>query len=295
MFAVDVQAVSAEMLETHQRLKSAGTPGSALARVGQLVGRMGRRLARPPRLLLLGEFNSGKTTLANALLGARVLPTSLLSNTSVPILAKFGEQASLYARASDGSRQPVVWDGLGEFDFAHTQMLQVELPIEQLRRFEVIDTPGLETGAAVLDGRSRRATSAAHIAVWCTPATQAWKASELKMWLSLPARMRAGAILAVTYKDALADPLAQSRIEARLKAEAGPHFSRIVFLSARKAYRARINEAQVADAAKWQASGGEALQAAIDAALTVEAAHRVKMAQRVLRNAMQQAGIAGRG
>lgn len=291
MLASDVQLVSAEMIAIHQRLLRSATTAPALSNVGRWVGRIGSRLARPPRLAILGEFNSGKTTLANALLGARVLPTSLLNNTRVPVIAQFAEDVSLSAICFDGDRIPVSLEALKSFDFARTRSLAVNLPLERLKSIQVIDTPGLATGSAFLDARCRQAALGAHFAIWCTPATQAWKATEQKTWLSLPERFRKNAILAVTYKDVMADPDQLARLLARLQAEAMPYFSKIVTISARQAYRSRINPEASLDEAAWKDSGGASLQAAIDTAIAVETAHRVRVAQKLLQSSLEKAGI----
>ena len=43
-------------------------------------------------LVVLGEFNHGKTTFVNALLGAQVLPTGITPTTALIHEVKFGEQ-----------------------------------------------------------------------------------------------------------------------------------------------------------------------------------------------------------
>lgn len=290
MIATDVQLVSAEMLATHDRLQRTGAIAGQLSSVGRLVGRMGQRLARPPRLVLLGEFNSGKTTLANLLLDNRVLPTSFLNNTRIPVLARYARQTELLAITEDGDRQPIGWEALPAFDLRRTRMLQVNLPLDKLKTFEVIDTPGLSTGQVALDEKSRQAAQAANIAVWCTPATQAWKASERSTWLSLPHRLRESAILAVTLIDNMATASDRARLRDRMMAEAMPYFSRIVMISARDALRARLNTND--DGTGWAEAGGSDLQAAIATALARQTAHRVSMAQRILQKSISKAGIA---
>jgi GTP-binding protein EngB required for normal cell division len=52
---------------------------------------------------VIGEFNRGKTTLINALLGAEVLPTGVLPVTAVPALVRFGKLPRATLRRVDGS------------------------------------------------------------------------------------------------------------------------------------------------------------------------------------------------
>ncbi len=60
---------------------------------------------------------------------------------------------------------------------------------------------------------------------------QAWKASELRAWLALPRAVRQRGVLAVTFMDALRSSGDAGRLLARLHADAGPHFRRIVTFS----------------------------------------------------------------
>jgi hypothetical protein len=61
---------------------------------------------------------------------------------------------------------------------------------------------------------------------------QAWKASEHQAWLALPRAVRRRGILAVTFMDALRSQSDEGRLMARLQAEAGALFRKIVTISA---------------------------------------------------------------
>ena len=55
------------------------------------------RKASPVRVAVIGEFNSGKTTLLNALLGAAVLPASFITHTAYPTVIRFAPRPTLLA------------------------------------------------------------------------------------------------------------------------------------------------------------------------------------------------------
>jgi hypothetical protein len=181
------------------------------------------------RIVVVGEFNSGKTTLVNALLGAPVLTPSVVIPTMHPTVVSFAGRPSLTAETADRRRTPVASGRLG--DEATVQLvrrLHVGVPLACLKRFSVVDTPGLGLADGESDRRSLQACRYADTVIWCTPAMQAWKASEERAWLALSERVRMRGILAVTFTDEIASPSDVGRLMERLRAEAGPYFRKIV-------------------------------------------------------------------
>ena len=140
---------------------------------------------RPPCVVLLGERNSGKSTAANALIGAGLLPTNIVVSTRYPTLIRYAPRPSLHAVLKDGRRVAIA----DEADLVSLApaLLEVGLPVPRLKRFEVLDTPAgfAPDRLAALPG-----LSAQLVTVWCTLATQAWKANEQASWLALDARLR---------------------------------------------------------------------------------------------------------
>jgi hypothetical protein len=183
---------------------------------------------RRTRIVVVGEFNSGKTTLVNALLGTPVLTPSVIAPTVHPTIVAFAGKPSLSAETSDRRRTPVASGRLDdETTVQGVRRLHVGVPLACLRRFSVVDTPGLGLADGESDRRSLQACRYADTVIWCTPAMQAWKASEERAWLALPERVRMRGILAVTFTDEIASPSDVSRLMERLRAEAGPYFRKV--------------------------------------------------------------------
>jgi predicted GTPase len=182
----------------------------------------------PVRVAVIGEFNSGKTTLVNALLGAAVLPASFITHTAYPTVLRFAPRPTLAAEVAGRRRVAFAWEDLDAAPSFHIHRLHVGMPLDRLKTLRAIDTPGLGLGDPVLEERTLKACRSADLVVWCTPAMQAWKASEQHVWLSLPSFVRRRGILVVTFMDALNSPSDAARLMARLHADAGDLFGKIV-------------------------------------------------------------------
>jgi GTPase Era involved in 16S rRNA processing len=186
---------------------------------------------RPRRIVVIGEFNSGKTTLVNALIGTAVLPTSFTRHTAYRTVVGFAARPALRAELVDRRRVAVPWSAIDETPAPHIARLHVGMPLDRLKALRAVDTPGFGLGDEADEVRTMRACRGADTVIWCTPAMQAWKASELRTWLALPRATRRRGILAVTFMDALPSPGDAGRLLMRLTADAGPHFRRIVTFS----------------------------------------------------------------
>lgn len=180
------------------------------------------------RVVVVGEFNSGKTALVNALVGAPVLTPSCVAHTTHPTVVAYAAKSSLAAEGANRRRTPVAWDRLDDAVPGDIRRLHVGAPLGCLRQFSVVDTPGLGFADSESDRRSLQACRGADVVIWCTPAMQAWKASEEKAWRALPKRVRARGVLAVTFGDEIASQSDLDRLLERLRAEAGPYFRMVV-------------------------------------------------------------------
>jgi GTPase Era involved in 16S rRNA processing len=186
------------------------------------------RCGAPWRVVVIGEFNAGKTTLINALLGEALLPTSVVANTRLVTVVSFAASARMSLEHFDRTRATIDRAMLARPAAQVARRLHIALPHAALKTLCLIDTPGLAAGDATIEHHIHRALSRADVVVWCTPAMQAWKATEQTIWLGLPERIRSKGILAITFADAIGSSGDAARLIARLNAEAGPYFAGIV-------------------------------------------------------------------
>src|SRR5262249_37019411 len=71
------------------------------------------RRAMPFKAMVIGEFNSGKTSLINSLLGEPHLPTSVVANTTVVTVIGYAARPRLAIEGFDRTRVAVDWDLIG--------------------------------------------------------------------------------------------------------------------------------------------------------------------------------------
>lgn len=100
---------------------------------------------------VIGEFKRGKSSLINALLGDRVLPTGVTPVTAAPTLVRFGEVPRAAVRRLDGTETPIPPSDLSDYitergnprNRRGVREVVVELPSPLLRPGLVLaDTPG---------------------------------------------------------------------------------------------------------------------------------------------------------
>jgi GTPase SAR1 family protein len=97
------------------------------------------------RVLVLGEFKRGKSTLINALLGEEVLPAYALPTTSTFVEIKWGEQKRVvvHSRIPPSPRNPGHTSGEVQDQFPTSVISQaIEIPIDRLEQYLVVQDTG---------------------------------------------------------------------------------------------------------------------------------------------------------
>ena len=144
-------------------------------------------------VVVLGEFNHGKSTFINALLGAPVMPTGITPTTAVLAHVMYGPRATATLVGDDGARKPIAGTALAEWltvdgqanqgkgdgkgaTFHHVELTQPAALLEN--QLTIVDTPGVndinEQRAEITYGYLPRADAA----VFLLDATQILTASE---------------------------------------------------------------------------------------------------------------------
>jgi hypothetical protein len=262
--------------------KVRATPHCAI--IERAFTKIERSLTRTLRIGVLGEENSGKSLLINYLLKHQILPSGGFAGDSTAILVRHAPEPSVHAIRPDGIRNrltskafgrlvkpenrvttstpSVIYDSLqGRASPAGTgpdpanlvfaaprkadapsRLIEVGLPLEVLRQVEMVEVrafPEMQTVCAV-----SRAFRQVDLTIWCTLATQAWKETEVLAWKRVPVVYRRGALMLVTYKDAIRHEKDEAKITARLRHATASLFGDVALISLRDAVQSLI----VADA-----------------------------------------------
>ncbi len=125
------------------------------------------RLRGPLRLAVAGRVKAGKSTLLNALLGERLAPTDAGERTRFVTWYEHGPGYQVFAEREDGELLPLRFERnddelvINESELPDTGILRliVRWPTARLRRFTLIDTPGLGSASP-----ARRAAAAGLLA-----------------------------------------------------------------------------------------------------------------------------------
>ncbi|MEE4187613.1 MAG: dynamin family protein [Roseobacter sp.] len=189
-----------------------------------------------PRLVLMGEFSAGKSTLTNIILDSQPLPMRVTATRLPPVEIRYGPPAA-HAIGFDGVPTPLALDSLETVLLDDTAKIEVFMEAEVLQLCDLLDMPGIsdpnmprETWENVIEERD-------HV-IWCTHATQAWRQSEAAIWNILRAHASAHNILLITQFDKLQNNRDRMRVRKRVESETRGQFEAIFPVSLLQALEA---------------------------------------------------------
>jgi small GTP-binding protein len=140
---------------------------------------------RPVRVAIVGEFNAGKSTFINALIGQEVAPMGVLPTTATLHHLRYAPDPIARILFDPGHEPPerLVPLGdlratLGTIDPAAVRRVELLAPIASLTRVEIIDTPGFNAPDARHSRAARGAFEEADVVLWLLDAAQPLKQSE---------------------------------------------------------------------------------------------------------------------
>lgn len=150
----------------------------------------------PLKILITGEFKTGKSTLINTLLGKQILKSDVLPTTAVATYICYGEQEQLVVVLRDGTRWIYPLEQLKELTaegnetFAeirkNTEKVYLHLPLDFLRCVTLIDSPGINVDIGHHVEATKQTIEDVDMVFWVMSIAQAAKKGEIEEIRRLP-------------------------------------------------------------------------------------------------------------
>ncbi len=215
----------------------------------------GEQLALPFLLVVVGEFNSGKSAFVNALLGARILEEGVTPTTSRVGVLQHGETVARRTRP----------DGIEE----------TTAPAEILKAVAIVDTPGTNAVLREHEALTRDFLPRADLVLFVTSADRPYTESE-RAFLEAIREWGKKVVLVLNKRDLLESPGDVAKVVAFVQEQAEKTLGtrpEVFALSARDALRAT----ERADGAARERSGLPAFEAKVTATLDEAERFRLKL------------------
>jgi len=143
--------------------------------------------SRPVRVAIVGEFNAGKSTFINAVMGADVAPTGVLPTTATLHHLRYAPDPFARIQFYEGDvKERIVPSSelraaLAASDTGNVKRVEILMPIASLTRVEILDTPGFNAPDQRHTDAARSAFEEADAAIWLLDAGQPLKQSERRI------------------------------------------------------------------------------------------------------------------
>ena len=182
-----------------------------------------------PCIALLGEFSAGKSTLANLLLGSDQSTVRVTATRMPPVRYVAGDGPSILMGV-DGTEMPLAEAALDDGELAEIREIRIPLQAAILERCDLIDMPGSSDPNMPGDIWGGLLPEV-DIALWCTPATQAWRQSEAALWEAVPEALKTRSLLLLTRIDKVDTDVDRKRVLDRIRIETRALFRTILPVS----------------------------------------------------------------
>lgn len=184
----DDERLHALLRAAHRQLQGAAETSDLAPEVARVV----EILDRPLLLTVMGEFNAGKSTFVNALLGEQVAPMGITPTTATINVLKYGTERGGRVVYRDDRVRQVPWSEVGallrsldEEEATRIRYVEVLYPLETLQRVNVVDTPGLNSIRPEHEATAREFIAQADAVIWLFSCRQPGTRSEREALLKI--------------------------------------------------------------------------------------------------------------
>ncbi|BCG59132.1 TcaA NTF2-like domain-containing protein [Paenibacillus sp. URB8-2] len=206
----------------------------------------------PTLLLIAGEFNAGKSTFINALLGEPLLTVDITPATAVLTKLTYGTEKKIIAHFIDGTSRIYGMDWLEGLSAERTgegenirrllDHVEVQVPNELLKRVHIVDSPGFNSNHAHHTKTVRSYLRRADFAFWLFFYRNVGTASELQEIEELKSQGAQiyGIVNAVDLHDEEEDSLQQFLSNNLRRSRMSEFFRTLIGVSAKEALEAKL-------------------------------------------------------
>ncbi len=206
----------------------------------ELAERMSRNISEPFLVVMVGEVNSGKSTLVNALLGGVFAPSGLLPVTDRVQVFQHGETPS----------------GVTE-----NGVMTITRPLDVLKQMKIVDTPGVNSIESDHEQITDKFLPSADLVLFVFNATNPWGAAGWEFLKRMSEVWLKDVVIVLSHSDLVA-PDDLKRIMERIEDETSARFGASLPMfpvCSSEAIGARRMDGIIADKVMWRATGMERL------------------------------------
>ncbi|MFW5980941.1 MAG: dynamin family protein [bacterium] len=206
------------------------------------------KLSKAMNVVVMGEVKAGKSTLLNAIIGKKIAPTDVLEATAAISELHYSEEekAEIYREnklVKSASIEDVYNELLDHQDdqeyFSGNIMVSIAYPLESLKEFHLVDTPGLSTITDANADKTRNFIQESDVVLWIFNANHIGQ-SDVNEELANVARMGKPIIAIINRIDEIdSSPL---RVKNYINRTLGIYLEQVFTTSARDAFDARVNK-----------------------------------------------------
>jgi len=178
-------ATNADLYNFALRLHDLAMSAPSLSELAPEIAGAATAIDQPLLVTVMGEFSSGKSSFVNAFIGQEVAPTGITPTTATINVVKYGRERGGRILHRNGKIETVAWEslfsvlsGLDPERAKGVETVEILLPLEQLQRVNIVDTPGLNSIQPEHEEVARNYINRADAVVWLFTAMQAGKSSE---------------------------------------------------------------------------------------------------------------------
>lgn len=168
--------------------------------IASVFGKIAGEANKPLKILVAGEFKTGKSTFINLLLGKKILKSDVMPATAVVTHICYGEKENVLVELKDGTRWNYPLSVLefltaeGNAYYAtlrkNIKTVYVQLPLEFLRYVTLIDSPGINVDISYHVKATQSAFEDVDFVIWIMNMAQAAKKGEIQEIKKMPKNLK---------------------------------------------------------------------------------------------------------